>query len=185
MRTRSGFTIPEEEIRARVKVLAREISRDYEGEALLLVGILKGSFVFLADLVRELTIDVELDFLSVSSYGRSTQSTGVVKIVKDLSEAIQGRHVVLVEDIVDSGLTLKYLYDFLEEKDPASLAICALLDKTEARRVEVPLKYVGFRVPDEFLVGYGLDFAERFRHLRYVRALGPDEVKEYGEREEA
>ena len=185
MKESSGFTIPEEKIQARVRELASEISRDYEGEVPLLVGILKGSFMFLADLVRELEIEVELDFLSVSSYGRSTRSSGIVKIVKDLSEAIQGRHVVLVEDIVDSGLTLKYLFDFLEEKGPASLAICALLDKREARKVEVPLKYVGFRVPKAFLVGYGLDFAERFRHLRYVRALGPDEVKEYGERQEA
>jgi hypoxanthine phosphoribosyltransferase len=185
MMENSGFTIPEERIRARVKELASEISNDYQGETPLLVGVLKGSFVFLADLVREISIDVELDFLSVSSYGRSTRSSGVVKIVKDLSETVQDRHVVLVEDIVDSGRTLKYLYELLQGKGPASLTICALFDKKEAREVEVPLRYVGFPVPDEFLVGYGLDFAERFRHLRYVRALGPDEVKEYGEREEA
>jgi hypoxanthine phosphoribosyltransferase len=176
----SGFSIPEERILGRVRELAALVSEDYRDRSPLLVGILKGSFVFLADLVRELSIDIEIDFLSVSSYGTSTRSSGIVRIVKDLTEAVENRHVLLVEDIVDSGLTLKYLFDFLEEKGPASLAICALLDKKDARRVEVPLKYVGFGVPNEFLVGYGLDIAERFRHLRDVRALTPDEVKKYG-----
>ncbi len=185
MTTRSsGFMISEDEIKARVKELARQIENDYKGKNPLFVGILKGAFIFLADLVREITaIPVEIDFIATSSYGSSTVSTGVVKITKDLTEDITGRDVILVEDIVDTGLTLKYLYNLLLSRNPRSLEICVLLDKKERRKVEVPVKYRGFEVPDLFLVGYGLDFAEKYRHLKYIRALSPEEVrKDEGEK---
>ncbi len=172
-----GFLISEEDIKKRVKELADQISKDYEGKQPLLVGILKGAFIFLADLIRELSVDAEVDFLAVSSYGKATETSGEVKILKDLSESVEGRDVVIVEDIVDTGLTLRYLYDLLKTRKPASLRICALLDKKERRQVDVPVDYVGFEVPDLFLVGYGLDFAEKYRQLKYIRELTPEEVK--------
>ena len=172
----TGFFISEEEIKKRVRELAAEISRDYRGKRPLLVGILKGAFIFLADLIRELEIEAEVDFLAVSSYGKATETSGEVKILKDLSESIEGRDVIIVEDIVDTGLTLKYLYDLLSTRKPNSLKICAFLDKKERRIVEVPVHYTGFEVPDRFLVGYGLDFAERYRQLKYIRELTPEEV---------
>ncbi len=172
--------ISAEEIQQRVQELARTLSRDYEGKNPLFVGVLKGSFIFLADLVRQIPYDVAVDFLAVSSYGKSTETSGEVKILKDLAEPIEGRHVLLVEDIVDTGITLDYLYRLLLERRPASLEICVLLDKRERRRVEVPVKYVGFTVPDRFLVGYGLDYAERYRNLPYVRELTPEEVRAGG-----
>lgn len=177
----SGFLIPEEKIRKRVQEMAAEISRDYEGHRPLMVGILKGAFIFLADLVRALKIPVEVDFLAVSSYGKSTISSGAVQIIKDLSEDIEGRHVLIVEDIVDTGLTLRYIYDLLQARKPASLKIAVLLDKKERRQVHVPVHYVGFEVPDLFLVGYGLDFAEQFRNLPYIRELTEEEVRTHGE----
>ena len=180
MSTKPGYLISAEEIQRRVQELARELARDYEGTDPLFVGVLKGSFIFLADLIRQIPFDVAVDFLAVSSYGRSTESSGEVKILKDLSEPIEGRHVLLVEDIVDTGITLDYLYRLLLERKPASLEICVLLDKPERRVVEVPVKYVGFQVPDRFLVGYGLDYAERYRNLPYVRELLPEEVKAGG-----
>ena len=173
----SGFTISEEEIRAKVRELAARINADYRDRHPLLVGILKGAFVFLADLIREIDLQVEVDFIATSSYGRSTESTGIVKIIKDLNQSITGRDVLLVEDIVDTGLTLRYLYNLLLSRNPRSLEICVLLDKKERRKVEVPVKYVGFEVPDLFLVGYGLDYAEKFRGLKYIRALSPEEVR--------
>lgn len=176
----SGYMISEKEIQKRVKDLADKISKDYNGKKPLFVGILKGAFIFMADLIREIKIPLEVDFLSVSSYGKSTESTGVVQITKDLDGDIHEKDVILVEDIVDTGLTLRYLYELLRSRGPKSLKICVLLDKEERRKVEVPLDYVGFSVPDLFLVGYGLDFAEKFRHLKYVRALAPEEVKMYG-----
>ncbi len=175
--TKSGFLISEEEIKKRVRSLAEEISRDYQGKRPLLVGILKGAFIFLADLIRELTVEVEVDFLAVSSYGKATETSGEVKILKDLSESIEGKDVIIVEDIVDTGLTLKYLFDLLRTRNPKSLKICVFLDKKERRVVEVPVHYIGFEVPDLFLVGYGLDFAEKYRQLKYIRELSPEEVK--------
>jgi len=176
-----GFLISEDQIRARVQAMARDIERDYRNKNPLLVGVLKGSFIFLADLVRELPFPVEIDFLAVSSYGKATETSGEVKIIKDLSEPIEGRHVLLVEDIVDTGLTLQYLYRLLMDRAPASLRIAVFLDKKERRVVEVPIHYIGFEVPDLFLVGYGLDYAEKYRNLKYIRALRPEEVRNIGE----
>jgi hypoxanthine phosphoribosyltransferase len=175
-----GYMITEEKIRKRVKELASQLERDYSDKNPIFIGILKGAFIFMADLIREISIPLEVDFLAVSSYGKTTESTGIVKIVKDLSESIEGRHVILVEDIVDTGLTLKYLYELILSRKPASLKVCVFLDKRERRKVDVPLHYVGFEVPDYFLVGYGLDYAEKFRHLKYIRALKPDEVIKNG-----
>ncbi len=181
--TDRGFLISEEEIRDRVRAMARQIEADYRDKNPLFVGVLKGSFIFMADLVRELEIPVEIDFLAVSSYGKATETSGEVKIIKDLSEPVEGRHVLLVEDIVDTGLTLQYLYRLLLDRDPASLRIAVFLDKKERRLVDVPVHYVGFEVPDLFLVGYGLDYAEKYRNLKYIRALSPEEVRNVGETE--
>lgn len=184
MRESTGFLITEEQIKGRVREIASQIKRDYQDTVPILVGVLKGSFIFLADLVRELSdIDVEIDFLSVSSYGRSTKTSGIVKILKDLSISIEGRDVILVEDICDSGLTLKYLVELLKGRKPRSLRVCVLLDKKERRLVDIDLSYVGFEVPDRFLVGYGLDYAERYRNLPYIRELLPEEIREVGNNE--
>ena len=184
MRESTGFLITEEQIKGRVREIASQIKKDYQDTVPILVGVLKGSFIFLADLVRELSdIDVEVDFLSVSSYGRSTKTSGIVKILKDLSISIEGRDVILVEDICDSGLTLKYLVELLKGRKPRSLRVCVLLDKKERRLVDIDLSYVGFEVPDRFLVGYGLDYAERYRNLPYIRELLPEEIREVGNNE--
>ncbi len=184
MRESTGFLITEEQIKGRVREIASQIKKDYQDTVPVLVGVLKGSFIFLADLVRELSdIDVEVDFLSVSSYGRSTKTSGIVKILKDLSISIEGRDVILVEDICDSGLTLKYLVELLKGRKPRSLRVCVLLDKKERRLVDIDLSYVGFEVPDRFLVGYGLDYAERYRNLPYIRELLPEEIREVGNNE--
>jgi len=184
MRESTGFLITEEQIKGRVREIASQIKKDYQDTVPILVGVLKGSFIFLADLVRELSdIDVEIDFLSVSSYGRSTKTSGIVKILKDLSISIEGRDVILVEDICDSGLTLKYLVELLKGRKPRSLRVCVLLDKKERRLVDIDLSYVGFEVPDRFLVGYGLDYAERYRNLPYIRELLPEEIREVGNNE--
>uniref|UniRef100_A0A7V3ZZ42 Hypoxanthine phosphoribosyltransferase n=1 Tax=candidate division WOR-3 bacterium TaxID=2052148 RepID=A0A7V3ZZ42_UNCW3 len=184
MRESTGFLITEEQIKGRVREIASQIKKDYQDTVPVLVGVLKGSFIFLADLVRELSdIDVEIDFLSVSSYGRSTKTSGIVKILKDLSISIEGRDVILVEDICDSGLTLKYLVELLKGRKPRSLRVCVLLDKKERRLVDIDLSYVGFEVPDRFLVGYGLDYAERYRNLPYIRELLPEEIREVGNNE--
>jgi hypoxanthine phosphoribosyltransferase len=159
------------ELERRVRELGAEVSRDYEGRDLLLVGVLKGAVPFIADLMRALTVPCELDFMAVSSYGSSTDSSGVVRILKDLDAAIEGRHVLVVEDIVDSGLTLHYLIKNLRARSPASLEVCALLTKPERRRVDLPIRYVGFEIPNRFAIGYGLDHGQRFRNLRYVAAL--------------
>jgi len=160
-----------EELERRVRELGAEISRDYEGRKPVLVGVLKGAVLFIADLMRELTVPCEVDFMAVSSYGSSTDSSGVVRILKDLDSPIDGRDVLVVEDIVDSGLTLHYLLKNLRARSPASLEVCALLTKPERRRIELPIRYVGFEIPNRFVVGYGLDHAQRFRNLRYVAAL--------------
>jgi hypoxanthine phosphoribosyltransferase len=160
--------ITEEQLRSGVGELAERINRDYNGEELLVVGILRGAFVFLADLVRRLTMPVVIDFVAVSSYGDDTQSSGVVRILKDLDESIAGRHVLLVEDIIDTGLTLKYLYENLKARHPASLKVCTLLDKPSRRLVDFNPDYAGFTIPDYFVVGYGLDCGQRYRNLPMV-----------------
>ena len=163
--------VPEEDLQRRVRELGLEISRDYEGRDLLLIGILKGAIPFLADLMRELTVDCEVDFMAVSSYGSATDSSGVVRILKDLDASIEGRHVLLIEDIIDSGLTLHYLLKNLSARSPATLEVCALLTKPERRRVDLPIRYVGFDIPNRFAIGYGLDHGQRYRNLRYVAVL--------------
>jgi len=160
-----------EALQNRISELAGEISRDYEGKDLVLVGVLKGAVFFLSDLMRHLTIPVEVDFMAVASYGSATKSSGVVRILKDLDAAIDGRDVLIVEDIVDSGLTLQYLMRNLNGRNPRSLEVCALLIKPERQKVELPTRYVGFEIPNRFAIGYGLDHAERYRNLPYVAAL--------------
>lgn len=160
--------IPEEQIETRIKELAEQISRDYEGRSIHLICILKGSIFFSCELAKRLTIPVTLDFMSVSSYGSETVSSGRVRILKDLDESIQGRDVLIVEDIIDSGNTLSYLMDLLSARAPQSLSICTLLDKPDRRVTDVDVKYVGFVIPDEFVVGYGLDYDQYYRNLPYV-----------------
>ncbi len=160
-----------EDLQRRVAELGSEINRDYEGRELMMIGVLKGAVLFMADLMRELTIPCEVDFMAVSSYGSATDSSGVVRILKDLDAAIEGRDVLLVEDIVDSGLTLHYLLKNLRARDPRSLEVCALLTKPERRRVDLPIRYVGFEIPNRFAIGYGLDHDQRYRNLGYVAAL--------------
>ena len=163
--------VQQDELVHRVNVLGEEISADYAGRSLLLVGVLKGAMFFLSDLMRRLGLDCEVDFMAVASYGSSTDSSGVVRILKDLDVSIEGRDVLIVEDIVDSGLTLSYLMRTLKARDPASVEVCALLTKPDRRKVDLPIRYTGFEIPDRFVIGYGLDHAERFRNLPYVAAL--------------
>jgi hypoxanthine phosphoribosyltransferase len=160
-----------EDLQRRVVELGEQISRDYAGRSLLLVGVLKGAVFFLSDLMRYIDIPVEVDFMAVASYGSATDSSGVVRILKDLDASIEGRDVLIVEDIVDSGLTLQYLLRNLGSRNPRTLEVCALLTKPERRKVDLPTRYVGFEIPDRFVVGYGLDFAELHRNLPYVAAL--------------
>jgi len=166
--------IESEALQTRIAELGGEISREYEGRDLLLVGVLKGAVFFMADLMRELTVPCEIDFMAISSYGAATDSSGVVRILKDLDANIAGRDVLVVEDIIDSGLTLSYLMRSLKARRPASLEICALLTKPERRELEVKVRFVGFEIPNKFVIGYGLDFAERYRNLPYVAVLHPD-----------
>ncbi|MCR4420207.1 MAG: hypoxanthine phosphoribosyltransferase [Clostridia bacterium] len=163
--------ISTEQLARRVEELARQIEADYRGRELLVVGILKGSVVFLADLIRHLNLPLEVDFMAVASYGSATTSSGVVRVLKDLEGPVLGRHLLLVEDIVDTGLTLRYLRDLLIGRGPATLRTCVLLDKREQRRVEVAVEYCGFVIPSLFVVGYGLDYAEKYRHLPYIAVL--------------
>ena len=160
-----------DDLRRKVADLGAEISRDYEGRDLLLVCVLKGAVFFLSDLMREITVPCEVDFMAVSSYGSATDTSGVVRILKDLDASIEGRNVLIVEDIVDSGLTLQYLLRNLRARGPASVEVCALLTKPERRKIELEARYVGFEIPDKFAIGYGLDHAERYRNLPYVAAL--------------
>jgi hypoxanthine phosphoribosyltransferase len=160
-----------EDLSRRVKELANQISSDYADKDLLLIGVLKGAVFFVSDLMRHLDIPVEVDFMAVASYGSATRSSGVVRILKDLDAAIEGRDVLIVEDIVDSGLTLQYLLRNLAGRNPRSLEVCALLIKPERRKVDLHTRYVGFEIPDRFAIGYGLDHAERYRNLPYVAAL--------------
>ncbi len=163
--------IDEAALMQRVVELGDEISADYAGRDLLLVGVLKGAVFFMADLMRQLTVPCEVDFMAISSYGAATDSSGVVRILKDLDINIEGKHVLVVEDIIDSGLTLSYLMRNLEARQPASLEVCALLTKPERREIDVNVRYIGFEIPNRFVIGYGLDFAERYRNLPYVGVL--------------
>ncbi len=165
--------ISEDDIKQRVAELGAEISRDYKGRQPILVNILKGGIIFLSDLVRQLEVLHEIDFMSVSSYESQTESTGVVRILADLNINIEGKDVIIVEDIVDSGLTLDYIRHILLARRPKSMTICTLLDKTATRKIEVPLDYVGFEIPDEFVIGYGLDYMQKYRNLPYVAVLKP------------
>jgi hypoxanthine phosphoribosyltransferase len=160
-----------EDLQRRVTELAAEVSRDYADKDLVLVGVLKGAVFFVADLMRSLEVPCELDFMAVTSYGSATDSSGVVRILKDLDGSIEGRDALIVEDIIDSGLTLHYLLRNLRARNPASLEVCALLTKPERRRVDLPIKYVGFEIPNRFAIGYGLDHDQRYRNLDYVAAL--------------
>jgi hypoxanthine phosphoribosyltransferase len=165
-----------EDLTRRLAELGAEISRDYEGRDLVMVGVLKGAVMFIADLMRELTVPCEIDFMAVSSYGSSTDYSGVVRILKDLDAPIEGRDVLIVEDIIDSGLTLQYLIRNLKARSPRTLEVCALLTKPERRRVDLPTRYVGFEIPNLFAIGYGLDHAQKYRNLNYVAVLedGPE-----------
>src|ERR687895_1576345 len=163
--------VQQDDLAHRVRQLAEEVSRDYEGRDLLLVGVLKGAVFFLADLMRHLTVPCEVDFMAVSSYGSQTDSSGVVRILKDLDAPIENRDVLIVEDIVDSGLTLSYLFRMLRARGPASLEVCALLTKPGRREIDLPIRYVGFEIPNRFAIGYGLDYGERYRNLPYVAVL--------------
>ena len=170
--------IEEDDLQRRIAELGDEISADYRGRDLLLLGVLKGAVFFMSDLMRRLTFPCEIDFMAISSYGASTDSSGVVRILKDLDINIEDRHVLVVEDIIDSGLTLSYLMRMLESREPASLEICALLTKPERREIDVDVRYTGFEIPNRFVIGYGLDFAERYRNLPYVAVLHPDLIPE-------
>jgi hypoxanthine phosphoribosyltransferase len=172
----SKILVEEDALRGRIAGLGAEISGDYAGKDLLLVGVLKGAVFFMADLMRSLTVPCEIDFMAISSYGASTDSSGVVRILKDLDINIEGRDVLVVEDIIDSGLTLSYLMRNLESREPASLEVCALLTKPERREIDVPVRYIGFEIPNRFVIGYGLDFAERYRNLPYVGVLDTELV---------
>ncbi len=167
------MVVSEQEIADKVAELARTIDADYAGREVLLVGVLKGAVMVMADLARALTVPVALEFMAVSSYGSSTSSSGVVRILKDLDKDITGRHVLVVEDIIDSGLTLSWLLRNLQSRGPASVEVCTLLRKPEAQKVDVPVRYVGFDIPSEFVVGYGLDYAERYRELPFLGVLRP------------
>ena len=163
--------IDEASLQGRISELGAEVSADYAGRDLLLVGVLKGAVFFMADLMRELSVPCEIDFMAISSYGAATDSSGVVRILKDLDINVSDRHVLVVEDIIDSGLTLSYLMRNLKARKPATLEVCALLTKPERREIDVPVRYVGFEIPNRFVIGYGLDFAERYRNLPYVGVL--------------
>ena len=169
--------ISREVLSARVSELGAQISADYAGRDLFLVAVLKGSVVFLADLIRTITIPHRIDFMATSSYGASTQSSGVVQILKDLEDSIEGQNVLVVEDIIDSGHTLAYLRRLLLVRNPASLRICSLLDKKERREADVPVDYTGFAIPNEFVVGYGLDFNELYRNLPFIGVLKPEKYQ--------
>jgi len=165
--------VSREVLREKVRELGRKISSDYEGKELVLVGVLKGGFVFLADLMREITIPVDMDFISVSSYGESTKSSGVVRIIKDIDINVTNKHVLIVEDLVDTGLTLKHLKELFYTRGPSSVKICTALDKPSRRKVEIGVEYEGILIPDEFVVGYGLDYAGKYRNLPDVCTLHP------------
>jgi hypoxanthine phosphoribosyltransferase len=166
--------ISERDLNQRVAELADEVRRHYAGQDLVLVGVLKGAIMFMTDLARQLPLPLEMDFMAVSSYGNATQSSGVVRITKDLDGSIEGRNVLVVEDVVDSGLTLRYLLENLRSRNPASLRVCALLNKRVPRKADVTVEHIGFEIPNRFVVGYGLDYAENYRNLPYIGVLRTD-----------
>ncbi len=166
--------VSKKEITAKVKELGAQITRDYKGEEPLIVGILRGSFVFMSDLVRAIKLDCTVDFLAASSYGKSTTSSGHLKIIKDLDTNIEGKHVIVVEDILDSGITLSRIVDMLKVRKPASIKVCALLNKPDRRQIELDLDYCGFVIPNEFVIGYGLDYDEKYRNLPDICVLKPE-----------
>jgi hypoxanthine phosphoribosyltransferase len=166
--------ISAEQIAQRVAELGAQITEEYAGKRLLLLCVLKGAVIFLVDLARQIQLSLEIDFMAISSYGASTQSSGIVRILKDLEDSVEGQHILVVEDIVDSGLTLDYLLRSLAARGPASIKVCGLLLKERPRKLSVPVDYVGFTIPDKFVVGYGLDFAERYRNLSYIGVLRPE-----------
>ena len=165
--------LSEEQLRQRVRELGEEISKEYASKEILMIGVLRGAVMFMADLARAITVPVMIDFMAVSSYGTSTSSSGIVRILKDLDEEVAGKHVLIVEDIIDSGLTLSYLVDNIKSRQPASVRICTLLNKPERRKVDLEVNYNGFVVPDEFVVGYGLDYAEKYRNVPFIGILKP------------
>lgn len=167
--------IPEENISARIREIGQQITRDYEGREVHLVCVLRGGCFFMCELAKRIDVPVTLDFMSVSSYGMGTQSSGVVKIVKDLDDSVEGRHVIVIEDIVDSGRTLSYLLEMLKERGAKSVKLCTLLDKPSRRTVDVNVDYTGFEIPDEFVVGYGLDYAQKYRNLPYIGVVHPQQ----------
>ncbi len=169
--------IDQERLTAKIAELAARITADYAGKELLLVGVLKGALLFIVDLARAIDLPVEMDFMAISSYGSATESSGVVRILKDLDTAIEGRQILIVEDIIDSGLTLTYIVEHLRNRNPAGIKICSLLSKPTRRRVEVQIDYYGFDIPDEFVVGYGLDFRQQYRNLPFVGVLKPEAYK--------
>jgi hypoxanthine phosphoribosyltransferase len=169
-----NIMISEEELAKRVKELGKQLTEEYRGKDLMVVGILKGCMLFLSDLVRSIDLPLTMDFMVVSSYGSATKSSGVVRIMKDLEREIEGKDVLIVEDIVDTGLTLSYLIENLKTRNPKSVKVCSLLDKPDRRKVQVDIEYVGFKIPDEFVVGYGLDYSEIYRNLPFVCVLKPE-----------
>jgi len=168
--------IDEEKIMKRVAEMGAEITRDYEGKELVVICILRGGVIFMSDLVKQIKLPLYMDFMAVSSYGMSTKSSGVVRILKDLNEDIEGKDVLIVEDIVDTGLTLHYLVDYIKSRNPRSVKVCCFLDKPSRRKVEVKVDYVGFEIPDKFVVGYGLDYAQKYRNLPYLSVLDEEDL---------
>ncbi|NLI60361.1 MAG: hypoxanthine phosphoribosyltransferase [Clostridiales bacterium] len=168
--------ISEERIKERVTELGAQISRDYKEKDLVAIGILRGGVMFMSDLIKEIKIPLSIDFMAVSSYGMSTKSSGIVRILKDLDDDIEGKDVLIIEDIVDTGLTLHYLMDYLKSRHPRSVKVCSFLDKPSRRKIEVPIDYLGFEIPDKFVVGYGLDYAQKYRNLPYVSVLSEEDL---------
>ncbi len=166
--------LTEQAIAEKVRELGERITKDYAGKELLVVGILKGSNVFMSDLIRQIQLPIKIDFMIVSSYGNATESTGVVKIIKDIEEGMKDKHILIVEDIIDSGLTLKYLTQVLATREPASVKLCTLIDKPARRKEAVDVDYIGYELPDAFIVGYGIDYAEHYRNLPYIAVLKPE-----------
>lgn len=169
--------ISENELQERIKTMGSEITADYKNKEILMIGVLRGAVIFMSDLARAIKVPVAIDFMAVSSYGASTSSSGVVRILKDLDEEVEGKNLLIVEDIIDSGLTLKYLLENLKSRNPASVKLCTLLNKPERRKVNVDIDYNGFMVPDEFVVGYGLDYNEKYRNLPFIGILKPEVYK--------
>lgn len=163
--------ITRDELKKRIEELGHQISRDYEGKDLMLIGVLKGSVPFMADLIQEISIHCTMDFMATSSYGNSTQSSGAVRILKDLDSNIENKNILIIEDIIDTGYTLKYLIENLRSRKPADISVCCLLDKPDRRKIELDIKYTGFKIPDAFVIGYGLDYAERYRNLPFIGVL--------------